>query len=72
MLDITSYGVITLEITPPKFCEDIINMKGCNHVWKIETSEGEWCGYGMDAYQYTAIWYVCKFCDATKEYEGDE
>ena len=44
----------------------------CEHIWKIETSEGEWCGYGIDAVQYTAIWYECKLCDATKEYVGDD
>jgi hypothetical protein len=43
----------------------------CKHIWKIHTSEGEWCGYGIDAVQYCAVWYECKLCDATKEYEGD-
>ncbi len=42
----------------------------CN--WKIQVSHGMWCGYGIDAEQYTSVYYECFKCGATKNYEGDE
>jgi len=44
----------------------------CKHEWKIQSSCGEWDGYGIDAIQYDAVWYECKLCDATKKYVGDD
>ena len=46
--------------------------KECECDWKIEVSHGEWCGYGIDAVQFTDVWYECTKCGATKDYEGDE
>ena len=43
----------------------LITMLTCGHVWKMMWSEGEWCGYGVEAEQYTAVWYECKLCGAT-------
>ncbi len=41
----------------------------CN--WKIQVSHGEWCGYGIDAQQFTDVWYECIKCGATKDWEDD-
>jgi len=48
-------------------------MSECKHAWKTIVSHGEWYGYGIDAVQYTDVWYECIKCDTVKEYiEGDE
>ena len=47
-------------------------MTECKCNWKLQVSHGEWYGYGIDAEQYTHLWYECMKCGATKKYEGDE
>ena len=47
-------------------------MNECKHNWKLQVSHGEWYGYGIDAEQFTDVWYECTICGANKNFEGDE
>tara|TARA_R110000765_G_scaffold346631_1_gene436760 strand:+ start:2062 stop:2238 length:177 start_codon:yes stop_codon:yes gene_type:complete len=52
--------------------EEDETMNECKHEWRLEVSHGEWFGYGIDAEQYTDVWYECKKCEAEKEYMEDD
>tara|TARA_R100000329_G_scaffold114762_1_gene94271 strand:- start:211 stop:372 length:162 start_codon:yes stop_codon:yes gene_type:complete len=52
-------------------------MRKCEECkWELQVSHGMWSGYGIDAEQFTDVWYECMKCGATKdipqEIEGDE
>tara|TARA_R100001460_G_scaffold11230_6_gene26409 strand:- start:9282 stop:9431 length:150 start_codon:yes stop_codon:yes gene_type:complete len=48
-------------------------MSKCKCKWELQVSHGVWYGYGIDAEQFTDLWYECMKCGASKDWvEGEE